>query len=672
MKVKTLMTLIVMMIVVLRHSAPTAPETLYSTDDEDSVDYDMNDPLIYDGGPITVDESMTAILTYVVKHELDGREIVDLLNLINLHCKKENNNLRTTLYLFKKYFSVLNYPIIYHYFCSCCLTELKKENLKCPNLQLHPKSTDISYFIEIPLISQLQTLFSQEKFMTNLSYRMKRKKIVEGKIEDVYDGQLYRELITSGFISDSNPLNFTMMINSDGVPVFKASKKSLWPVFFNVLELPPHLRFKKEFTLIGGLWFGGKPLVNILLGKLTSSLKHIRNGFEVEPFGSSKILQARGTVLAATSDLPAKAMLMGMMTHSGAQSCHICKINGESVKIPSNRKKRANKKNINKKNALEDNNEEEDNETDKENYNSVWVFKYEKNRDLRSHQESVKFGTLALENVISTGDLKSHVWGFKQPSAIFNIMYDAIRGFGIDDLHTLYLGIIKHNIRLWFDSKNSSEPFSIRKYVEVVDDRLAAITPPNFLERGIRSIGEDFSYWNGNECKTWAHYTSIPVLKGILPDKYLEHYVDLICCLQVLLSSSISPQQVLSCQKTLEEYVRKFEILYGTRHMTMVVHLLLHLSFVVTNLGPMTGFSCFPYESLNGEILKMIHGTRYVETQLASGCYIISQLPGKLSSLKSTAVQEYCFKVQHPTLRLKKLEDISVNQEIIFSVGTYR
>ncbi|KAK3918093.1 RNA 3'-terminal phosphate cyclase, partial [Frankliniella fusca] len=47
---------------------------------------------------------------------------------------------------------------------------------------------------------------------------------------------------------------------------------------------------------------------------------------------------------------------------------------------------------------------------------------------------------------------------------------------------------------------------------------------------------------------------------------------------------------------------------------------------------------------------------------------LFRQLPEHLCSLKSKAVQDYCFKILHPSLRLKKLEDFS---EDTFSVGTY-
>lgn len=153
-----------------------------------------------------------------------------------------------------------------------------------------------------------------------------------------------------------------------------------------------------------------------------------------------------------------------------------------------------------------------------------------------------------------------------------------------------------------------------------------------------------------------------------MSDKYLEHHIDLVECLHILQSPSISPEKLLACSKKLDNYVKNFEVLYGTRNMSMVIHLLQHLVFVVTNLGPLRYCSCYPYESLNGDILKIIHGTRYVEKQLATGCFLIRQLPEHLCSLKSKPVQDYCFKILHPSLRLKKLEDFSEDN---FSVGTY-
>ena len=50
--------------------------------------------------------------------------------------------------------------------------------------------------------------------------------------------------------------------------------------------------------------------------------------------------------------------------------------------------------------------------------------------------------------------------------------------------------------------------------------------------------------------------------------------------------------------------------------MTMKVHMLRHIPICVENYGPLWVFSCFPYESTNGFIKSMVHGTRYVSEQV--------------------------------------------------------
>ena len=53
---------------------------------------------------------------------------------------------------------------------------------------------------------------------------------------------------------------------------------------------------------------------------------------------------------------------------------------------------------------------------------------------------------------------------------------------------------------------------------------------------------------------------------------------------------------------------------------TMNVHQLRHLVFHVQNWGPLWAFSCFGFESLNGDVKKLFHGTRNMSQQV---CIII-------------------------------------------------
>ena len=53
-----------------------------------------------------------------------------------------------------------------------------------------------------------------------------------------------------------------------------------------------------------------------------------------------------------------------------------------------------------------------------------------------------------------------------------------------------------------------------------------------------------------------------------------------------------------------------------TQNCTINVHLLQHLVHYVHQYGPLWTHSCFPFEGLNGRLLKMYHGTQYVALQV--------------------------------------------------------
>ena len=55
----------------------------------------------------------------------------------------------------------------------------------------------------------------------------------------------------------------------------------------------------------------------------------------------------------------------------------------------------------------------------------------------------------------------------------------------------------------------------------------------------------------------------------------------------------------------------------GERNILPNVHSLLHLPEAVKDLGPLWAHSCFPYESANGDLLKLYHGSQSVEKQVS-------------------------------------------------------
>ena len=56
----------------------------------------------------------------------------------------------------------------------------------------------------------------------------------------------------------------------------------------------------------------------------------------------------------------------------------------------------------------------------------------------------------------------------------------------------------------------------------------------------------------------------------------------------------------------------------GFAALKMNLHLLRHMASYVLNWGPLWVFSCFSFESLNGDLKKYFHGTTNMSEQVSS------------------------------------------------------
>ena len=61
-----------------------------------------------------------------------------------------------------------------------------------------------------------------------------------GLYSDIYDGEVYQHQMSTGFLADDRNISFTF--NTDGVPVFKSSGFSFWPLYLLINELPYRMR----------------------------------------------------------------------------------------------------------------------------------------------------------------------------------------------------------------------------------------------------------------------------------------------------------------------------------------------------------------------------------------------------------------------------------------------
>lgn len=76
-------------------------------------------------------------------------------------------------------------------------------------------------------------MYARPSFYNKLQNTFEQRMQVSENIKDIYDGQLYREWINNGFLSNCNYISFTWY--TDGIPVYKSSNISLWPLYLTIL-----------------------------------------------------------------------------------------------------------------------------------------------------------------------------------------------------------------------------------------------------------------------------------------------------------------------------------------------------------------------------------------------------------------------------------------------------
>lgn len=174
---------------------------------------------------------MLPILAIVLHNSLNMSCVEDIIFILELHCLSENL-VKNSLYKWKKYFGFgADDKVIKQFFCSACYRLLSTADDNCITCLRAKKS----YFGELPFVNQLHEMFARREFYDLLQERFQRP-YVPGIISDVYDGTLYQLWINNGFLAEPNNISFSFY--TDGIPVFKSSKISMWPVYLTNNELP--------------------------------------------------------------------------------------------------------------------------------------------------------------------------------------------------------------------------------------------------------------------------------------------------------------------------------------------------------------------------------------------------------------------------------------------------
>ncbi len=103
----------------------------------------------------------------------------------------------------------------------------------------------------------------------------------------------------------------------------------------------------------------------------------------------------------------------------------------------------------------------------------------------------------------------------------------------------------------------------------------------------------------------------------------------------------------------LEDFVLLFPELYGERNCVLNTHLLIHLCQQVRQWGPLWAFSAFGFESMNGHLMRYLHGTYRLADQLVFSLNLketLNSLHSKLLSTETEQTLSFCLLMNPNTI----------------------
>lgn len=311
-------------------------------------------------------------------------------------------------------------------------------------------------------------------------------------------------------------------------------------------------------------------------------------GFEVCCNGKKLV---RGDLHSCVFDTPARCIAQHFIQFNGYYGCATCLSRGKSVKTLQG--------------------------TSTQSYPFDFENLQTGHGPMRTHQETIQHALQAEREGKTQYGVHGMSWLVACP------MFDIIRGVTIDYMHCVCLGVVKKLIILWTNSHYKHFPWYVGNRQNEIDKRLHQITPPNRITRLPRSI-KDISNWKATEYRNFLLHYAVPILYGILPERYFNHLACLIEAISALLASSISRNSIGKKLSDFAQISPIYTMKVSNPATCMPCYICLRKYAILVHCGPTLVFF---FEDLNRDLRHMFHGTQNIADQIIQAVFISQKLP---------------------------------------------
>lgn len=372
-----------------------------------------------------------------------------------------------------------------------------------------------------------------------------------------------------------NQLNvLDISLNIDGLPLFKSSKTSLWPVLCSI-DLKPKTVFAVALTL-----GSSKPDSLSFLNEMIQDLNRIlQNGITLQERLISVNLKC------VICDAPAKAMVKGIKLYSGYCGCDRCNQKGE------------------------------------------WIGRmtYQDIDNLHNRTDITFRCQVQAEHHLKM-------------SPFCNLPIDMIKTFPIDYMHQVCLGVMKRLLLVWMRGKKKGTKMSSQNVEDISSRliQLSPYIPKIFARKP-RSLRE-IDYWKATEYRQFLLYTGKIVLKGILKNDLYNHFMTLSVAIAILVSPSLVRNHIDYARRLLTYFVHQSKILYGEEFLVYNVHSLLHIADDAEEFGSLDHCAAFAFENHMQHLKKMVRSGKNPLTQIVKRICELDAIQNKAMKTCTTQV----------------------------------
>lgn len=551
----------------------------------------------------TASDVMFMILSLGLKHGLSWDAQVDILKMVASIFGDAKVPL--TKYMFLKDVCVPDDSIKRHIVCKDCDTYVgvhnndEYKNVECTNEKCKSEidcTRNSNYFLSLSIENQLQTFLKDSRFVDSiLNYRfIEKESNSPDSLHDLYDGLAYQEFFkNNGMLSEK--YNFSYSFFTDGLAYGSGcgSKKTVWPVYLTVNELPYEER--QKYIILAGMYAGDKdPNVQHLLRPFVEETNRLSSE-GMQWTHNNEIVKSYVIPLCCIADSVARHKILGLQSFAAVFGCTFCYHESESTKVGQR-------------------------------------YTLREAASLRTNESLSGDLCQVYERRMRPKPSDRVFRGVKTVSQLVYLShFSFLRGPVVDYMHNILLGCTKFHLELmlqpvrkkmWIMNKDTG----MDHLIACIDSRINQVQSCASIIRGIRHL-KDRKNWRASEYRAWLVFYSIIMMKGLLKPKYLAHWSLLSKCTYILLKKTVTMTEVDEVQTLLLTYSYFFQKYFGRENMRYNIHLLSHVAEGVRNYGPIWNHNSFIYEAKNRYIRALSKNPNTVALEIAKKFLIYRSLP---------------------------------------------